>query len=517
MKTFLLLAALVVCGSMGEILSAKGMKQVGEVSLRPRLLVGAAWRAARSRHLIAAVFFHALAFFSLLALLSYAEMSYVVPLTAAGYITNTLGARFLLKERINRSRWIGTLLVAAGVTLVSLADRLEGVLGDFRWVFALRLTVVACVAAAIFFSLCTLWAGWLWSRDRRRQRALGAGFTPPVTILIPVRGAEIDGGAGLACFCRQDYPDYQIVFGAREEIDPAVAAVRRLQAEFPGRAIEIVVSSAEIGHNAKVSNLENMLPRAAHDHLIIVDSDIRVGPDYLRRVVAPMREPRVGLVTCLYRGAAPRSFGARLENLGMTSTFGPEVILARALQGLSFALGSTMLIRLETLASVGGFRALADYLADDYVLGRRIAAAGHEVVLSDYVVEHDSGAVSFADMLRHQLRWARTVRVSRPWGHCGLILTYGTATSLLALAALNFSTFGWALAGAALLARLLTVIFIGVVGLGDRRLARDLWLVPLRDLINFGVWLASFAGDKVEWRGATFEVRPGGKIRPARG
>lgn len=544
MKTFLLLSTLTVAASIGEVLSAKGMKEIGDVSLRPRELIRAIARAVRNRWLIGGVFFMAISFFAFLSLLNYKDLSYVQPLTAAGYVISTIGARFFLKERITGARWFGTVLVALGVALVSFPLALEeAIIGQagravrgliaslnpadtalttnspalFWLFFALRLALLVCVIASIGYYCVALGAGWLWFRDRRRQRALDASFTPPVTILIPVRGTDSEAYENFASFCRQDYPAYQIVFGARDERDPAVAVIQRVIADFPACRIELVISPAEIGHNAKVSNLQNMHARAAHDLLLIVDSDIRVGPDYLRRVVAPMQDQRVGMVTCLYRGVGPQTFGALMENIGISSTFAPEVVTARAIEGIKFALGSTILTRRELLERIGGFHAVADYLADDFLLGNYIAAEGFEVVLSDYIVEHVSGPETFAEMLRHQLRWGRSTRISRPKGYAGLILTYGTATSLLLLAALKFSSFGWAMLGATLAVRLLVAWSFGVVGLKDRALAKYFWLVPLRDVIGFGIWAASFVGDEIQWRGATFQVLPGGKIKPVGG
>src|SRR5581483_2382342 len=399
MKTWLLLGALVVFSSLGEILSSRGMKQVGHISFRPGHLFESIARAVRNPSLIASIVCLAFAFFSFLALLSYADLSFVIPLTAVTYLTNTLGAKLWLKEKITTARLAGTLMVTFGVVIVTLPQNFEATIissvnGFFQnliaaltggemlsaatpltgWLlFALRAALLVCVIAAVVYYGISLVAGWLWSRDRRRQRALGTDFTPPVTILIPVRGADHNTHENFASFCRQDYPEFQIVFGVREADDPAVRVIRKLQGDFPARQIELVISPTEIGYNAKVSNLQNMYARAGHDLLIIVDSDIRVGPDYLRRVVAPMRRPGVGMVTCLYRGAGAETAAALVENIGISSTFSAEVVTARALEGIRFALGSTILTRRELLEKIGGFHAVADYLADDFLLGNYAA------------------------------------------------------------------------------------------------------------------------------------------------
>ncbi len=537
MKTFVLLTMLIVFSSFGEILSARGMKQIGEISFPLRLLLKTIPRLFTNGSLIAGVTCLAFSFLSLLSLLSYADLSYVVPLTAVSYITNTIGSKFLLHEKISTARWRGTVLVTFGVAIISLPARFEAfavevatsfppqLLGwlnpanhaftpAFSLLFALRVALLICVVAALVYYALALVAGWLWARDRRRQRALGLNFTPPVSLLIPVRGADAEADENFASFCRQEYPEFQLVFGCRDEHDSAVPIIRKLQANFPGCAIELVISAHEIGTNAKVSNLNNMLAKAAHEHLIVVDSDIRVTPDYLRRVIAPMQQARVGMVTCLYRGANATTFAALLENIGIAATFGPEVMSSRALEGIKFALGSTVVTRREILAQIGGFPAVADYLADDFRLGNLTAAAGYEVVLSDYVVDHIAAPDTIKTMLQHQLRWGRAVRISRPKGYAGLILTYGLATSLLLLWALGGTAFGWALVALTFLVRFITALFAGVVLMQDRVLLKYLWLVPLRDGLGFLVWLVSFVGNEIHWRGHRFVVLRNGKIKP---
>ncbi len=384
----------------------------------------------------------------------------------------------------------------------------------FWLLLSIRAALFICVIAANAYYLISVVAGFAWFADRRRQRAIGLNNTPPVTILKPVRGADAEAYENFASFCRQDYPEFQIVFGVHNENDSAVPVIRRLIREFPDREIQLVISDRQIGHNRKVSNLQNMLAKAKHDLLLIADSDIRVEPDYLLRVVAPMQQPEVGLVSCLYRGTNAQTIPALLENLGISSTFGPEVCSSRLLEGVAFAMGSTIVIRREALEQIGGFPAVADYLADDFLLGYKTAKAGHKIVLSDCVVDHVAGAYSFSAMFKHLLRWGRAIRISRPWGYRGLIVTYGTATSLLALAAWNFSGFAWRLFATTLLIRFLPVFVVGVYGLKDRALARYFWLVPIRDLITFGVWVVSFFGNEIEWRGARFRVLPGGKLAP---
>jgi|SRR5262245_1942407 len=539
MKTFFLLFSLILGSTLGEICSAKGMKQVGDISFSARSLLAAVRRMIRNPYLIAGIGFLAVSFFSFLSLLSYKDLSFIVPLTAATYITNTLGARFYLKEKVTKRRWLGTILVAGGVLTVSISNRFEELLRRifdgwiekiysifspaglidpeqspilFYSLFALRLFLSILIFSAIVYYLFTFIAGYLWLIDRRKQRALGVRYTPPVTIFKPVRGADAEAYQNFASFCQQDYPEFQVIFGVQEADDPAVAVIRQVIADYPEMDLELFISAEAVGLNAKISNLQNMDARAKHEILLIADSDIRVRPDYLRRVVAPMQQPQVGMVTCLYRGAHSPSFASLLENIGISSTFGPEVCAARALEGMGFALGSTIVMRRETLVQLGGFRRLKDYLSDDFMLGKLTSGAGYRVVLSDYVVEHITGPSTMSAFFNHQLRWGRSIRISRPWGYRGLILTYGTVTSLLGLLAWNFSGVAWWFFAITIICRFVPAFSIGVHGLKDFALARYFWLIPLHDLIRFCLWLVSFTGNEIEWRGTNFRVLPGGKL-----
>ena len=539
MKTFFLLFSLIVGSTLGEICSAKGMKQVGDISFSPRSLLAAVRRMIRNPYLITGIGFLAVSFFSFLSLLSYQNLSFIVPLTAATYIMNTLGARFYLKEKVTKRRWLGTILVAGGVLTVSISNRFEELLRRifagwiekiysifspaglidpeqspilFRSLFALRLLLSILIFSAIVYYLFAFIAGYLWLIDRRKQRALGVRYTPPVTIFKPVRGADAEAYQNFASFCRQDYPEFQVIFGVQSADDPAVAVIQQVIADYPEKDLELLISAETVGLNAKVSNLQNMDERAKHEILLIADSDIRVRPDYLGRVVAPMQQPRVGMVTCLYRGIHSTSFASLLENIAISSTFGPEVCAARTLEGMGFALGSTIVMRRETLVQIGGFRRLTDYLSDDFMLGKLTSGAGYRVVLSDYVVEHISGPSTMPAFFNHQLRWGRSIRISRPWGYRGLILTYGTVTSLLGLLAWNFSGVAWWFFAITILCRFVPAFSIGVHGLKDSALARYFWLVPLLDLIRFCLWLVSFTGNEIEWRGTNFRVLPGGKL-----
>jgi len=376
-------------------------------------------------------------------------------------------------------------------------------------VTAIKLALAACTLAANAFYLLSIIAGlkFFSSPDPNED-----GNVAPATIMIPLYGADFKAYQNYAGFCRQDYPEYQIVFGVRDPRDSSIPIVQKLIEEFPERDIALVVSDKSIGQNLKVSNLQNMLERVKHERIVIVDSDIRVRRDYLRRVLAPLADERIGLVTCLYRAAEAPDFGSKLEAVGITAEFAPGVLMAWMLEGVKFALGSTMATTRTRLEAIGGFHALADYLADDFMLGNLIERSGYEVFLSNLVVETAMQPVGLAGMLRHQLRWARSTRISRRMGYLGLILTYGTALALLTIAVDRASSLSLRLLGGTLVVRLAVGWLIGVYWLEDKILKKYFWLLPVRDVLSFLIWCSSWVGRRVEWRGRLFEVKRDGKM-----
>ncbi len=382
--------------------------------------------------------------------------------------------------------------------------------------------ILGCLCSSIYYLIC-LWSAAAFLRQRlagggARPTQLPTQSLPPVSILKPLKGTDPDIYESFRSHCLQDYPEYEIIFGVSDPDDPAVASVRQLQREFPGRTIHLVVSPNILGSNVKVSNLEQMLPAARYQHLLINDSDIRVEQDYLRRVTAPLlnEDERVGMVTCLYRGIAASTIGSQLESLGISTDFCAGVLVARQLEGgLRFGLGSTLVFRRTDLARMGGFRSIVDFLADDYELGRRIADLGLQVVLSDVIVETHLPAYDLREFFAHQLRWARGVRDSRTGGYIGLVSTYGLMWALVALIASRAAPWAWAVLAGTFLLRLAMALTVGRFVLEDRQLLRHLWLLPVRDLIAAGVWVASLAGHTVTWRGDRFELKNGRLIRMA--
>ena len=338
-------------------------------------------------------------------------------------------------------------------------------------------------------------------------------FHPPITILKPICGLDIDTYENFASFCQQDYPEYQIIFSVRHERDPSVEVVQKIIHNFPEVDIRLVVSKQTIGANLKVSNLANAEAEARYSFLVLADSDVRVGPDYLRRIIQPMLDPAVGVVTCLYRPLV-RGKVAILEAIGIATDYQAGVLAARKLEGMKFALGPTIAIRRTALEAIGGFLTIADYLADDFQLGYLPTQVGYKVVLSDYVIEHAIATTSLIDLIHRQSRWACCVRVSRPWGYLGLLFTYGIAISLLFLIATGGSSFGWAVLGITWITRLAMGWVVGVRSLHDPVAKKFLWLIPLRDLMSFALWCYSFVGNTIEWRGRRLKLIKGGKLVP---
>lgn len=376
------------------------------------------------------------------------------------------------------------------------------------WVWLLLVT-----ASAVYQLLC-LYSAWLFFRSSSILPA--SAFTPPVTVLKPLRGAEEWMYEALASFCAQDYPDYEIVCGVRDAADPAIGLVARLRAAYPQTAIKLVINPHAIGTSAKVSNLYNMLQEARHELLVISDCDARVDRDYLRTVIAPLADERVGLVTCLYRPIGSRNFSALMEGLGLMGEFAQGVLVARWLDGVKFAFGATAATRRSVIARFGGFAAIANRLGDDFLLGNLTAQAGYEVLLSPYVVETVIPPYRFGQMFRHQLRWARSTKFRRPLAYLGLLFTHTTVLALGALITFSASGLVWGVSGAALGLRFLAAWLIGVVGFADRRLRRYFFLLPLRDLLSFAVWVASFFGNTVYWCGDRYRLQSGGKLLPVK-
>jgi len=372
---------------------------------------------------------------------------------------------------------------------------------------AWRDAVLLLAAAPLFYYIAATCAAWrFFRRERQAQRG---SYTPPVSLLKPVRGADFATYENYASFCRQDYPSYEILFAVNDSQDAAIPLIQRLMAEFPGRQIRLLIGAEDLGANRKVNKLARLSREAQNEILVLTDGDVRVGPNYLREVVAPFADENIGAVTCFYRGIVEKGLAANLEAIGATSDFFAGVVMAEWIEGVNFALGASIVTTKRWLSRIGGFESIAGMLSDDYELGMRIAKVGGRVLLSReplWTVYPAQTAKSFWD---HQVRWARTVRLCRPLSYFGLIFTLGLPW--VALAAI-LAPKPW-IAGAYLLAYLVVrhvmAWTVGVWGVGDEVLRRKMWLVPLRDAIHFAVWLAAFASNRVVWGGEKFVIRNG--------
>jgi ceramide glucosyltransferase len=378
------------------------------------------------------------------------------------------------------------------------------------------LTTILAVAGMGYF-LAALIAARIFLSQRR---APAAPFAPGVSILKSLKGLDPGMIDAFRSHCRQSYAgDFELLFGVSSLSDPAAAAVTQLQAEFPALSIKLVECPQRLGTNGKVSTLIQLFPHARHNFLLINDSDITVSPRYMERVMAcfaPVLDPavkigkEVGLVTALYRGRAHHTLASTLEALGIAADFQAGVLLSKWIEGgLHYGLGSTLALGREALERIGGLAPLVDHLADDYELGARISAAGYRVALSPEVVETNIAAYGGRGFLDHQLRWARTVRDARPWGYAGLIFTHGLGWALLNVLASGASLLSLWLLGLSFFLRLALAMTVGAEVLGDRQVLPSLWLLPLRDLIAMGVWVAGFAGNTIVWRGERFTLKNG--------
>jgi ceramide glucosyltransferase len=370
------------------------------------------------------------------------------------------------------------------------------------------LAVAGAVSGIVYCALC------LWGAARflqaRKSADKSVRAAQAVSILKPLRGTDPEMYESFRSHCLQDYPEYEIIFGVSDANDPAIQLVQQLKAEFPQRPIRLMVCPERLGSNTKVSNLAQMARQARHEYIIVNDSDIRVEPDYLRRVLAPLTDPAIGLVTCLYRGIANATLGSRLESLGIGTDFAAGVLVAQTVEnGIRFGLGSTLAFRRRDLQAVGGFETLVDYLADDYQIGSRIAALGLNVKLSDVVVDTFLPKYTLRGFFDHQLRWARTVRDSRFWGYVGLGLTFGLPWALLALIFSRVAAWAWALLACTAVMRFAVAVVFGKYVLKDGQAMRSLALIPVRDLVALLIWIFSFAGHRIVWRGDHFSLENG--------
>jgi ceramide glucosyltransferase len=373
-----------------------------------------------------------------------------------------------------------------------------------------RATVVliACVPLA-YYLVATLAAVRFFSRERRKTLGL---YTPPVSVLKPVRGVDFASYENFKSFCLQDYAEYEILFCVNDLDDAAVALIRRLVEEFPQRSIRLLSSAAQIGSNRKVNNLTLLAREAKHELLVQSDGDVRVGANYLREMAAPFERAESGVVSCFYRGVTQKNIWAEIEALGTATDFFGGVLVADWMEGVTFALGASVATTKTWLGKIGGYEGLANVLADDYEIGNRVAKAGGRVMLSREVVETMYPEVTFGKFWEHQVRWARTVRLCRPASYVGLLFTHGLPWAIAgAIASRSAAGVLLFMAGYTVL-RLVLAGTVGMWGLRDETARRKWWMLPLRDLLQFAVWVGSFFSDQITWGNAQFELSRNGEM-----
>lgn len=373
----------------------------------------------------------------------------------------------------------------------------------------LEFIVLFAAAIPFVFYVLALYSSGRYFWLSRNQPSKNLDFTPPISNLKPVRGLDPDAYENFASFCRQDYPEYELIFCATDQTDACVPVIQRLMREFPERKIRLLYSAGHTAINDKVAKLRLMEREAQHEYLVINDSDVRVDKDYLRKVVDPFRDPKVGGVTCFYVSSREETFVETLQTIGMISDFYAGVLVAWQLDGVHFALGPTMVSTKQRVRGFGGFQVLENRPADDLLFGRLIAEQGVEVKLLPYAVETVPDFQGLRELLAKRLRWMTVMRAMRPWGHFGLLFTWGLLWTTLAV--LVHPTLGvvgvyW---GLYVIFRVAMTWSIGIQGLKQSRLWRKMPLIPLWDATAFLIWLASFTRSSIRWRNVDYRLRNG--------
>ncbi len=381
--------------------------------------------------------------------------------------------------------------------------------------FLLAIAIAGTLGSTVFLTLAVISAVRFKHLAPLQQNVPWAGGLPPLSVIKPVHGLEPRLCQNLESFFQQDYPAYEILFCARTGNNAALQLATEIAARYPERPVKILSCGEPPFPNAKVHSLSTMLLEARNDILVMADSDVFARPDYLRAVSRPLLDSAVGLVTCLYRGVPTGGFWSGLEALGMTVEMSSGVIIANMLEGMRFGLGPTMVMRKDSVEKIGGFEWMGDYCAEDFMMGELAAQRGYRVLLSNHVVDHMAGDYGFLESWKHQVRWMLSTRFSRPKGHLGTGITFAMpfgilgwiAGSLLHHPALGAALFLWAFFN-----RALQSLIVGGWVCQDKRAVRLCWLYPLRDLLGFFVWIASYSGDTVLWRGEHYRLSNGGKM-----
>lgn len=370
-----------------------------------------------------------------------------------------------------------------------------------------RYILLVFAATAFIYYLLAVYGSWRFFSQSKNQTD-GPEFTPPVSCFKAIRGLDEGAYENFASLCRQDYPEYEILICV-DQSDPTLPVIRRLMQEFPQTKIRLFFGPDHLAINDKVARLDRLSKEARHDVWVLSDGDVRVEPDYLRSVVAPLRDPKVGGVTCLYSAAHSRSIPEKLQEIGMLCDFFPSIMVAWLLDGVKFGFGQTIVTTRQGVQGFGGFEAIENRPADDLLICRLVAESGFHIELLPYVVQTTPDFRSMKDLVIKRIRWMTVMRHMRPWGHLGLIFTFGLIWSLLAFGVMPSLATGIIFLGGYALCRVLMTWLVGGYGIKEPGLWRKMPLVPVFDLLAFLIWLASFTRRTIRWRGVDYILRDG--------
>jgi ceramide glucosyltransferase len=368
--------------------------------------------------------------------------------------------------------------------------------------------LLGIAAIPFIYYLLALYSTLKYFRSARREARVNSDFLPPVSILKPVKGLDLDAYENYSSFCRQDYPEYELLFCVDAD-DPSMPVLEKLARDFPECKIRLLFGSGRQAINDKVARLVRLTNEAKYDLFVITDSDVRVGPDYLRNVVSPFRDEKVGAATCLYASTEETNLAQALQSIGMISDFFPAVTVAWNLDGVHFTFGQTIVTRRKCVQGYGGYETIEDRPADDVYAGRLVSEQGYEVKLLPYVVQSVADFRSFGELLHKRARWATVQRLMRPWGHMGLIFTFGLPWALAAVATHPTPGVAAAYLGGYALCRIAMTRLIGAWGMRQKGLWKKMPLIPLWDALAFVIWVISFGRKTVRWRGVDYLVRDG--------
>jgi ceramide glucosyltransferase len=373
---------------------------------------------------------------------------------------------------------------------------------------AIEYIILGIAAIPFIYYFLALYSTAHFLADAKRRGENSGDFTPPLSCLKPIKGLDIDAYENYASFCRQDYPDYEILFCV-DPGDPALPVLEKLVRDFPERDIRLLFGSGRDAINDKVARLVRLTNEAKYDLFVITDGDVRVRPDYLRNVAAPFRDPKVGAATCLYVSTQERSFLEELQSISMISDFFAGIIVAWQVDGVKFTLSQSILTTRKNIEGFGGYQLIEDRPADDLYIGRLAAEQGFEVRLLPYVVQSVADFQTLREFLYKRVRWMTVMRLMRPWGHMGLIFTWGLPWALVAIAVHPSSSVAAAYLGTYLALRIAMTWLIGVGAMKQKGLLKKMPLIPLWDAFAFFIWLVSFGRKTIRWRGIDYFLREG--------